>query len=68
MRAKQFLCFNNIRIYGEDLAPYKCTSDHRGFRCSLFVCSGFVVVDSVFIVAPIVCVVWILVNVLLCCT
>ena len=55
MRAKQVLCFNNSIIYGEDLAPYKCTLGQRGFRCIPFQCSGSVVVDSLFIVSPIVC-------------
>ena len=39
----------------EDLTPFKCTLDHRGFRCCPFYRSGSVVVDTLLIVASIVC-------------
>ena len=32
MRAKQFLCFNNNRIYGEDSGPVKCIQAPQWIR------------------------------------
>ena len=55
MRAKPFLCFNNNRIQGEDLVPVKYIYALSVFGCRLFQGGGSVVIDSLFIVAPIVC-------------
>ena len=54
MRAEHFLCFDNGRIWGEDLVPVKCVWAPSGFGCCPFWGSGSVVVDFFFIVTPIV--------------
>ena len=74
------MCFNNSRIYGENLAQEKCSLVHSGFGCSPFKGSGSVVVDSLLIAAPIAaicvcsvfetrtCITTIIVSIIIVCT
>ena len=55
MLAKQCLCFNNNIIQGEELMPVKCINAPCGLGCCQFYVGGFIVVDALFIVDPIVC-------------
>ena len=54
MRAESFLCFNDSRIWGEDLVPVKCIWSPGGLGCCPFWGGGSVVVDFLFTVVPIV--------------
>ena len=58
MRAKQCMCFNINSIAGEGLVPVKCMfapTPSSGLVCCPFYVGSSVVVDSFFIVAPILC-------------
>ena len=57
MRAKQYLCFNNNIISGEDLKTVKCIypPSPGGKGCCLFEGSGSVVLNSLFCVPTITC-------------
>ena len=57
LRAKTFVCFNNCysRIFCEDLLPVKCIYSPKLLRLLSDLKRGSVIVDSQFIVAPIVC-------------
>ena len=68
MRALQLLCFNNNRIYGEDLPTLTCIWGPSGLGCRPFSGGGSAVADLLFYVPPIVCGVSVLVFVLVCNT